>query len=206
MLKFESNTSGGGGGESLAQTLVIGNTTGGTDINITAVDNINVLNASSSIIFPVDSSGTQSSITTGSYGMVVKADTNIVLEFNNNLGQIITPNTVVVKGSVQVGNGLAQNGTVQFQNDKDTTAVTITSNDAAVLNLDNVTHDVKVGINNDIPTVALDVVGRVKISNLLSINGLTDFASNAAAITGGLVAGDLYYTNVAGQASLKIVV
>jgi len=206
MLKFESNSSGGGGGESLAQTLVIGNTTGGTDINITDVDNINVLNASSSIIFPVDSSGTQSSITTGTYGMVVKADTNTVLQFDNNLGQIITPNTVLVKGGVVVGYGAAQNGTVQFQNGKDTTTVIITSNDAAVLNLDNATHDVKVGINNNNPAVALDVVGSVKISNLLSINGLTDFASNAAAITGGLVAGDLYYTNVAGQATLKIVI
>lgn len=160
--------SGGGGGETLAETLAIGNITGGTDIDITDGDDINVLGESSSIIFPVDSSGTQSSITTGTYGMVVKADTNTVLQFDNNLGQIITPNTVVVKGGVTVGNGAAQNGTVQFQNDQDTTAVTIISNDAAVLNIDNTTHDVAIGINTD-PVAGVD----------LSLAGILNIADNS---------------------------
>lgn len=44
------------------------------------------------------------------------------------------------------------------------------------------------------------------IADAIKISNLQNFATNAAAITGGLVAGDLYYTNVAGQATLKIVI
>lgn len=40
----------------------------------------------------------------------------------------------------------------------------------------------------------------------INTNSLQNFATNAAAITGGLAVGDLYYTNTAGQATLKIVV
>lgn len=43
-------------------------------------------------------------------------------------------------------------------------------------------------------------------ASTISLNGLTDYATNAAAIIGGLVAGNLYYTNTAGQATLKIVI
>lgn len=35
---------------------------------------------------------------------------------------------------------------------------------------------------------------------------LTEYADNAAAIVGGLVVGDLYYTNVAGDGIVKIVI
>lgn len=258
MLKFESNSSGGGGGESLAQTLVIGNTTGARDIiqtdgkvfrcndenglqfastsgeshtnggtafttlfstnqfdikDLAVNDLFFIRSLASSLLFQIG----DTSLGNGAVMVLDDANSrsyinntaqNVKVGINNNNPAVALDvvGEVVVKGSVQVGNGLAQNGTVQFQNDKDTTAVTITSNDAAVLNLDNATHDVKVGINNDSPTVALDVVGSVKISNLLSINGLTDYPTNAAAITGGLVVGDLYYTNVAGQATLKIVI
>lgn len=43
-------------------------------------------------------------------------------------------------------------------------------------------------------------------STHINLSGSQDFANNAAAITGGLSTGDLYYTNSGGSAVIKIVV
>lgn len=51
-----------------------------------------------------------------------------------------------------------------------------------------------VGINNTNPT------------SQLSVSGLQNFANNADAISGGLKAGDFYYTNTAGDGVLKVVI
>lgn len=51
-----------------------------------------------------------------------------------------------------------------------------------------------VGINNVSPT------------SQLSVGGLQNFANNAAALAGGLHAGDFYYTNTSGDGILKVVI
>lgn len=71
------------------------------------------------------------------------------------------------------------------------------SNDSAVFN--NTTNTILFGINIE-PSVALDVVGDVKFISL------QNFATNAAAIAGGLSLGNLFFTNTGGQATLKIVI
>lgn len=56
------------------------------------------------------------------------------------------------------------------------------------------------GIGTTAPAKTLHVNGTVRLQ------GLPTYASNAAAITGGLVAGDLFIANVSGEGQLRIVV
>lgn len=49
-------------------------------------------------------------------------------------------------------------------------------------------------------------IGSTPSASQLKVAGLQNFATNADAITGGLSAGDFYYTNTAGQAVLKVVI
>ena len=49
-------------------------------------------------------------------------------------------------------------------------------------------------------------IGTTAPTSKLQVNGLSAYANNAAAITGGLTAGAFYYTNVAGDGILKVVI
>ena len=63
------------------------------------------------------------------------------------------------------------------------------------------------GTGNDTKIILEDNIKQVQFQGLhFNYIGLQDFANNAAAITGGLSTGDLYYTNSGGSAVLKIVV
>ncbi len=57
-----------------------------------------------------------------------------------------------------------------------------------------------IGIHTSNPERPLHVTGTVRLQ------GLSTYANNAAAITGGLAAGDVYITNVAGDGQLRIVI
>jgi hypothetical protein len=57
-----------------------------------------------------------------------------------------------------------------------------------------------VGIATTNPQKTLHVNGTVRLQ------GLPTYANNAAAIAGGLVADDVYKTNVAGEVQLRIVI
>jgi hypothetical protein len=106
-------------------------------------------------------------------------------------------NILPSSGAVQIGDFAADvNGTSINLNDSTSTISYSAGSGHSFIG--------NVGIGTT-PIVALDVVGDVKISGLLSISGLTNYADNAAALVGGLVVGDLYYTNVAGSGILKIV-
>jgi hypothetical protein len=52
---------------------------------------------------------------------------------------------------------------------------------------------------------ALAEVARFRQSKILNISGVPDYADNAAAVSGGLVAGDVYRTSTGGTSTLKIV-
>jgi hypothetical protein len=60
--------------------------------------------------------------------------------------------------------------------------------------------DGKIGIGTSSPAKTLHVNGGIRFQNLPT------FANNAAAIAGGLVADDVYKTNVAGEVQLRIVI
>lgn len=71
---------------------------------------------------------------------------------------------------------------------------------AGIARFDNIAHTGLFGINTPTPSVALDVIGDVNLGSL------QDFTDNAAAITGGLSVGNLYYTSSGGDGLLKIVI
>jgi hypothetical protein len=69
---------------------------------------------------------------------------------------------------------------------------------ATGIKIDGVTGNV--GIATKVPARKLHVTGIVRLQ------GLSTYANNAAAIAGGLAAGDVYITNVAGDGQLRIVI
>lgn len=227
-LEFKSNSTGGGGGETLAQTLVIGNTTGPTDI----------IQTDTSVFRCNDENGLQFASTSGE--VHTNGGTSFGTSFNTNHFYILdlVANALFFIRSLasqlyfKIGAELLGNGSVMVIDD-----------DNRISYIDNKDHDIKVGINKAAPTVALDVVGDVNIGNSsyqfyfnasdgnfsigdenytffgVYITGsqvqkaiyfnvlhlklqLADYASNAAAITGGLTVGDTYRNG----ADVKIVI
>lgn len=153
---------GGGGGnvvDTWAATLGAGNTTGGHDANITDGDDLIFLGASSSIIFPIDSSTKQNKITTGAYGINILADADPVLLFDNNLSQISSYYIILARSNVAVGTPSATNGQVGFKNSIDNSEVQITSAAAKSLTIDNTGHDVAAKVFGSFETSAGLTVG-----------------------------------------------
>jgi len=159
--------------DTLTATLGAGNNTGGQDIEIDANDKI---------IFPVDGSGMVNSMIGGSWGMNILADATIILEIDNNLSQIITPYTVVARGGLSVGSASSTDGSVQFQNSDDAAVVIINSPTTKQLKIDNVGHDVEVGINGAaVSGKALAVTGRIRTTDRLELTDSTTTIRQSAA-------------------------
>lgn len=78
-----------------------------------------------------------------------------------------------------------------------------------ILKLGDTEHDnnsTKIVIDDTQQKIDISATERININSAkVGILGMVEYANNAAALAGGLIAGDLYYTNVAGDGVLKIV-
>ena len=144
------------------------------------------------------SDSTGKSLYTANNNLFGNSAANTIIEGKVRIGDTSTP-TVALEVAGDVALGLFGTSNIKFLGNN-AQFDWFGSNAGNYAKFDNGdSHDFKVGINVT-PTVALDVVGDVKITSL------QDFATNAAAITGNLVVGQLFYTNIGGEATVKIVI
>jgi len=162
-LKFENTSTGGGGGETLAQTLFLGNTTGTTDI-VQNKDSVfrdsneeGGLNFASTYAGETHTNGANMATVFNTPQFEIRDLAAKALFFIRSLASHL----LFVIGDPTLGNGAEF--VVDDANNKSYT--------------DNIAHNIKVGINKDMPTVALDVNGTLNVpgNSNFTINGIQVF-------------------------------
>ena len=165
---------GGGGSQSLAQTLAIGNVTGGNNLNVSSGDAIVLDNGS------LIHKGTNDEGTGGSGGIELVCAAGYPLKWEGGAlyskeSDGVTNRPLNIQSNVEVENGgssyigdknVTQQGTfLQIEPQNNIIYVDTLKEGNA--------HIVHFGINNSEPTVALDVVGAIKNTTTITTGGYT---------------------------------